>query len=382
MVDAIVLGVGGVGAAALYALAKRGLNVLGIDQHQPPHSFGSSHGDTRIIRKSYFEHPSYVPLLQQAYSLWKSLEQHSNQHLYHATGLLEVGPSEGAVIQGVLRSAKEHQLPIERMSMGEAERRFPGIRGNPQWEVILENDAGYLLVERCIQTQMDLARSLGATVLTNTCVTDWSADHHCVRVQTPTDTFIAKKLILCAGPWSARVLQEYKVPLKVLHKHLYWYQPQPHHYLQSSGFPCFFYDTPDGYYYGFPQRDSHGLKVARHSGGIPASQIDGLHPSDPDDQCLVESFLHAYMPHAAPTPNSNSLVQSKGCYYTMTPDEHFIVGTLPDHHLVYLIAGLSGHGFKFTSVLGELAAQFVADETPNVNLDFLKLSRFSLPNQR
>ena len=143
MVDAIVLGVGGVGAAALYALAKRGLRVLGIDQHQPPHPFGSSHGDTRIIRKSYFEHPSYVPLLKHAYSLWKSLEQHSNKQLYFPTGLLEIGPSDGTVIQGVLRSANEHQLPIERMSMRQAERDFPGIQGDPQWEVILEKDAGY-----------------------------------------------------------------------------------------------------------------------------------------------------------------------------------------------------------------------------------------------
>lgn len=380
MVDAIVLGVGGVGAAALYALAKRGLNVLGIDQHQPPHPFGSSHGDTRIIRKSYFEHPSYVPLLQQAYSLWKSLEQHSNKQLYFPTGLLEIGPGDGPVIQGVLRSADEHQLPIERMSMRQAEREFPGIRGNPQWEAILEKDAGYLLVERCIQTQMDLARSLGATILTNTCVTHWSADKNCVSVQTSSETYTARKLILCAGPWSARALQELNLPLQVLHKYLYWYETQPHHYLQSIGFPCFFFDTPEGYYYGFPQRDSLGLKVARHSGGAPTSQVDGIHPPDLDDQRHVESFLHSYMPHAAPLPNSHSLVQSKGCYYTMTPDEHFIVDTLPDNHRVYLIAGLSGHGFKFTSVLGELAAQFVSEESPNINLDFLKLSRFS-PSQ-
>lgn len=380
MVDAIVLGVGGVGAAALYALAKRGLRVLGIDQHQPPHPFGSSHGDTRIIRKSYFEHPSYVPLLQHAYSLWKSLEQHSNKQLYFPTGLLEIGPSDGTVIQGVLRSANEHQLPIERMSMRQAERDFPGIQGDPQWEVILEKDAGYLLVEQCIQTQMDLARSLGATILTNTPVTHWSADKNCVSVQTPTDTFIAKKLILCAGPWSARALHELNLPLQVLHKYLYWYQPNQRHYQQSQGFPCFFFDTPEGYFYGFPQRDSLGLKVARHSGGVPTSQVDGTHPPDLDDQRSIESFLHSYMPQAAPSPNANSLVQSKGCYYTMTPDEHFIVDTLPDNNLVYLIAGLSGHGFKFTSALGELAAQFVSEESPNINLDFLKLSRFS-PSQ-
>lgn len=378
MFDVIVVGLGGVGSATCYALAKKGLKVLGIDQHQPPHGFGSSHGDTRIIRKSYFEHPSYVPLLKSAYSLWQEIESRSQTQLYYPTGLLEIGPGDGDVIQGILRSAAEHHLPIDKWSMQKAQERYPGIGGDPNWQAVFERDAGYLLVEKCIATYLSQAEQLGATLRYHQKMISWAGESHGVQVRLQHETIHAKKLVLCAGPWAQQALATYDLPLKVLRKHMYWYRCDTQDYLQSHGFPCFFFDTPDGYFYGFPEHGAYGLKVARHSGGTPVEQVDGTHDRDQEDQQLVEEFLSQYLPNVlGPQANPSALTRWSGCYYTMTPDENFIVDRLPDYPQVVVIAGLSGHGFKFTSVLGEIASHLAMETDCGLDIDFLGINRYS-----
>ena len=375
--DTIVLGLGGVGSSAAFALAKRGCRVLGIDQFSPPHPFGSSHGETRIIRKSYFEHPAYVPLLRRAYNLWTGLELRSGARLYFPTGLLEIGPADGVVIPGVLRSASEFNLPIERHTMPEAMARYPGLQGNESWTVIFEKDAGYLLVEECVKAHLDCATKLGATLLTQQKVIGWDADGKGVMVRTHSNEYRADRLIVAAGPWAGALLSRIGFPLQVLHKHVYWYETKHASYRQADGFPCFFFETPTGHFYGFPERDALGLKIARHSGGQKVqSEIDGAHAKNQEDQVAVESFLSDNLPQT-----SRHLTRWSGCYYTMTPDEHFIVDTLPDIPQVTVVAGLSGHGFKFTSVLGELAADLAMSEQIPFDLSFLKLARFSNTGQ-
>lgn len=370
--DAIVVGLGGVGSAAAFALAKRGQRVVGIDQFSPPHNRGSSHGETRIIRKSYFEHPSYVPLLCRAYDLWRELESRTGKRLYHATGLLEIGPANGVVIPGVLASAAQFDLPIEQMTMSEARVLYPALQGDDSWSVILEKDAGYLNVEACVQAQLRCAAELGAELVMDQKVVGWASDGKGVSVRTRDQVYRADKLILTAGPWASELLSQFHLPLTVLHKHLYWYEPNDNAYCEEDGFPCFFYETPAGHFYGFPKRDALGLKIARHSGGETAdSEIDGVHQRNHADQSAVEAFLGAQLPLV-----SLRMTHWAGCYYTMTPDEHFIIDTLPNLPQVTIVAGLSGHGFKFTSVLGELAADLATDQCISTNLSFLQLSRF------
>ena len=370
--DVIVLGLGGVGSAAAFALAKRGQRVLGIDQFSPPHHRGSSHGETRIIRKSYFEHPSYVPLLCRAYDLWRELESRTGTQLYHSTGLLEIGPSDGVVIPGVLRSASQFDLPIEQLTMAEAMYRYPSLRGDDSWSVILEKDAGYLNVEACVRGHLGCAADLGAELVMDQKVVGWEGDKRAVLVRTQNEVYRADKLILAAGPWAGELLSQFRIPLKVLHKHLYWYETNDDAYCEKEGFPCFFYETPTGHFYGFPKRDALGLKIARHSGGEAAdSEIDGGHEKNAGDQAAVEAFLEASLPEV-----SRRMTRWTGCYYTMTPDENFIIDTLPDLPQVSFVAGLSGHGFKFTSVLGELAADLATDQRLPPNLSFLQLARF------
>ncbi len=371
--DVIVVGLGGVGSAAAFSLAERGYRVLGLDQFSPPHSRGSSHGETRIIRKSYFEHLDYVPLLCRAYELWHELESRSERRLYHPTGLLEIGPYDGIVIPGVLKSAGQFDLPIERLTMREAKNNYPGLHGDDSWSVVLEKDAGYLNVEECVQAHLDSAARLGGTLAVNQKVLGWEPNGAGVRVRTQGEDFLADKLILAAGPWAGEMLSQLKIPLQVLHKHLYWFEVENDSYREANGFPCFFYETPTGFFYGFPQRDALGLKIARHSGGeLARSVIDGNHERNGEDESAVDSFLAKNLPEV-----SKRMTRWSGCYYTMTPDEHFIVDRLPNYPQVTIVAGLSGHGFKFTSVLGELAAELAMERPISVGLDFLRLSRFS-----
>ncbi|HUP80036.1 MAG TPA: N-methyl-L-tryptophan oxidase [Pirellula sp.] len=378
MYDVIVLGLGGVGSATAYALAKQGHCVLGIDQFSPPHNRGSSHGETRIIRKSYFEHPSYVPLLCRAYDLWRELESRTSTRLYYATGLLEIGPADGIVIPGVLRSAAQFELPIERLTMAEATYRYPNLHGDDSWSVILEEDAGYLKVEACVQAHLESAAALGAELVFEQKVIGWEGDGSGVLVRTSDRVYRASKLILTAGPWAGELLRGFNIPLRVLHKHLYWYETNNHSYREVDGFPCFFYETPAGHFYGFPELDALGMKIARHSGGESVeSSVDGVHQRNAEDQLAVESFLGANLPDV-----SRRMSKWSGCYYTMTPDENFIIDTLPQLPQVIIVAGLSGHGFKFTSVLGELAASLATQQLLLANLKFLQLSRFMEPTVR
>ena len=368
--DVIVIGLGGVGSAAIWQLAAEGYRVLGIDRYAPPHPRGSSHGQTRIIRKAYFEHPDYVPLLLRAYQLWHQLQTDAARQLYFPTGLLQVGPATGEVLTGVRRSAAAYDLPIAILTMADASA-LPGISGQADWQAVFEVDAGYLLVEQCVEAHLQLARQRGAAWLTGQTVRGWSADGHAVQVTTDQQTYRAAAVILAAGPWAGEALQSYRLPLKILRKHMYWY-PAPASYQSARGFPCFFFDAPAGYFYGFPDQAGQGLKVARPSGGAALPRVDGAeHPEDVQDRLAVEEFLKNCLPSVR-----RAAAGWQGCYYTMTPDQHFIVDRLPDASSVVVVAGLSGHGFKFTSVLGQVAARLATDRAPEVPIEFLSLRRF------
>ncbi|MEL6108517.1 MAG: N-methyl-L-tryptophan oxidase, partial [Planctomycetota bacterium] len=291
--DAIVVGLGGVGSATLYQLAARGLKVLGIDQYTPPHPHGSSHGQTRVFRTAYFEHPSYVPLLRRAADLWRETERRCDSKLYHETGLLEVGPSDGVVIPGIMRSATEFNLPLETMSMSEAKTRFPGIEGDESWTAVIEQQAGYLAIEACVDGHLTLAKQFGAVVRLGATVDRWQTDGAGVNVTVEGEHIAAERIVLAGGPWSAVWLERYGVALSVVRKHMYWYRVQERNYHQDAGFPCYFFETPAGFFYGTPALDELGLKVARHSGGEAIASLEPVHSRDTTDQRLCESFLRS-----------------------------------------------------------------------------------------
>jgi sarcosine oxidase len=200
--DCIVLGVGGFGSGAFYHLAKRGVRVLGIEQFGVAHDLGSSHGETRIIRQAYFEHPNYVPLAKRAYDLWRVLESETGARLMNLSGVLLAGPPAGVALGGAKTSAQQHGLALEELTPREAEARFPGLRFAEDFSIVHEPDAGYLFVERCVEAHITQAQKLGGVLKTFESVLDWSSDGRTVRVRTHQAEYEAASLVITAGPWA------------------------------------------------------------------------------------------------------------------------------------------------------------------------------------
>lgn len=369
--DVIVVGTGGVGSAALFHIAQRGHRVLGLDQFPGGHDRGSSHGQTRIIRQAYFEHPGYVPLLRRAYELWSQLEQQVEQRLYHKVGLIEVGPPGGIMLPGVLESSRRHGLAIERLTPRDVAARYRGFRVPAGYEAVFEQDAGYLLVQRCVLAHLAAAQQHGAELKTDRAVRGWRRDGTNVVVQTDSESWSASRLIITAGAWASQLLSDLKISLRVLRKHLHWYACQSELYRQERGCPVFFYEVEEGFYYGFPQIDDQGVKVAEHHGGSPIDDPLRVDQSvDVLERARVERFVGAHLNEVSLTPTHHAV-----CLYTMSPDEHFIVDRHPELEQVAFAAGLSGHGFKFAGVLGEALADLACDGKTSLPIGFLSCER-------
>ncbi len=369
--DVIVLGTGGVGSAAAFHLARRGLRVLGLDRFPGGHDQGSSHGQSRIIRKAYFEHPSYVPLLQRAYTLWRELEAIHGKQLLWESGLIEIGPPDGVVIPGVRQSTAEHQLDVVELAPKDFEQTYRGFRLPPGADAVFEREAGFLLVEDCVLAHLSAAADAGAEFHSGQEVIAWNATAGGVTVQTTTTRWHARKLVITAGAWARDLLRSLRIPLDVRRQHLHWFACDATRYHQQHGCPAFFYETGEGFFYGFPQIDERGLKVAAHGGGtLIQDPLRDDKSVDPAERARVERFLRRHLPGVDLRPLDHAV-----CYYTNSADDHFIVDRHPRHHDVSFAAGLSGHGFKFASVLGEVLADLTLHGQTSLPIDFLACDR-------
>jgi sarcosine oxidase len=369
--DAIVLGVGGMGSAALFELARRGRRVLGLEQFTPGHDRGSSHGQTRVIRKAYYEHPDYVPLLRRAYERWYDLEQRGGRRLFVECGCLSVGPPGGELVAGVRRAADEHHLPVEPLSAAELRRRFPPFRFGDDVAAVLERDAGFLYVEECVRAHADEARRLGAELRPDEPAVSWEAVPGGVVVRTAKGAYAADRLVITAGAWAGRVLAGLGLPLTVLRKVLLWVGTSTPTALRRDLFPIYMAETPGGFFYGFPMIDGLGHKVARHDGGDPVAdpaRVERTVTAADAGDCLA--FLRAHLPAVA-----GPVRHGQVCLYTVTPDHHFVIDRHPEHPQVVLAAGFSGHGFKFASVVGEVLADLAENGRTDLPVGMFGLGR-------
>ena len=272
--DCIVIGFGGVGSAALREAAKKGWTVLGIDQFGPAHDRGSSHGQTRIIRRAYFEHPSYVPLANCAFEMWDELNKRHRtsidvKELITKVGLLQIGRPDSDVIQGVLNSAQLHDLKVEQFTPDEIQRRLPLFKIADNHIGLFEPDAAFLRVELCVAAMVNQAVKHGAEICSNATVSRWSVeDNGDVRVSTDQGEFTAKRLIISAGAWSAELLPDLDLGLTVVQKQQHWFQLDSVDQRIENEFPCFLLEQDNGEcFYGFPEIDYLGMKICEHSGG-------------------------------------------------------------------------------------------------------------------
>jgi sarcosine oxidase len=350
--DVIVLGVGGMGAAACFELARRGRRALGLEQFPLVHSRGSSHGHTRIIRTAYAEHPDYVPLLRRAFGKWYDLEQLTGWHLLTHCPCLNAGWRGSEHVEGVRESVRRHRLEAEYLTGDEINSRFPAFRLPPDYHGVLEQQSGFLYVENCVRAFIDSAVSHGAEVRAEEPVRGWEAVGGSVEVTTDRGTYRAAKLVVTAGAWATKLLADLGVPLAVMRQTLLWFDAgvNPERFRRDR-FPIFIADTPDAAFYGLPAIDPRGVKVATHYGAAELPSPDGVDwEVTPGDAAAVRPLLDEYL------PGLGAFASGQVCMYTVTPDRHFVIDLHPRHPQVAVACGFSGHGFKFAPVVGEVLA--------------------------
>lgn len=370
--DVIVAGVGGMGSATIFELARRGLRVLGIEQFDLVHVLGSSHGHTRVIRKAYYEHPNYVPLLHRAYERWYDLEQQTGKRLLVECGCLNIGPESSELIQGVRHACAEHKLPVEQLAAADIRRRYPPLQFDEPYVGILEREAGFLYVEECVRAHIEAGSRFGATIRPNETVIQWTCSGGGVSVETDRDTYHAGRLVITAGPWATNLLAQLRVPLTVMRQVPHWFGTTDDAWFRRDRFPIYMADTPGGYYYGVPVIDANGHKIARHYGQPELSGPEHIaREVRAEDETDVRAFLSRHVP-AANGPRRHASV----CIYTLTPDRHFILDRHPEHEQIAIAAGFSGHGFKFATVVGEIMADFAESGRTAHPIDMFRLSRF------
>ncbi|MDQ0337993.1 monomeric sarcosine oxidase [Caldalkalibacillus uzonensis] len=372
--DVIIVGAGSMGIAAGYYLTKQGIKTLLIDSFNPPHHQGSHHGSTRIIRHAYGEGRQYVALALRAQELWYALEQESQQELFINTGVLGIGEVFSPFIKETIESAQTYNLPLEILKANEVQKRWPGIQIPEHYVGCLETTSGILYSEKCIQAYRDLTLENKGSLLCDTAVHDIKMYKDGVTVMTDNGTFHSDKLIVTAGAWTGKLLPELELPLQPVRKAFGWFKADESFY-DSKRFPAFFFALPDKLYYGFPSIDGSGVKLGRHDGGqsVDPDQINRTFGADDSDESDLRSFLETFMPHA-----SGALIDGKICIYTKTPDEHFIIDQHPEHDHVMIAAGFSGHGFKFSSVVGEILSEITVKGKTKHDISVFKLNRKAL----
>ena len=371
--DVAIVGLGAMGSAAADHLARRGRRVIGFDRFAPPHTLGSSHGETRIIREAYFEHPAYVPLVQRAYEGWADLERDSGQSLWLKTGGLMLGPAEGALVTGALASAHAHDLPYELLDAASVRRRFPAFAPDERWVGVWEPRAGALFPEACVAAQLARAARCGAELHTDEPALGWRAEGGGVEVTTAQGRYRAGHLVLAAGPWLAPLLEDLRLPLTVTRQPAFWFAPPVHRAAFEPGrFPVWICeDQPGRFTYGFPVLEDR-IKLARHLEGERVDPDRVRRETDVPEEQQVLVAARRFLPGLEGPARSRSV-----CLYTCTPDGHFIVDRHPAHPQVTVVSACTGHGFKFASAIGGVLADLVLEHDPGFDLSLFALTRFA-----
>lgn len=372
--DTIVLGLGGMGSAVAAHTAARGRRVLGLERFGPAHARGSSHGESRIIRQAYFESPDYVPLLRRAYELWDALEARTEMKLRAQTGGLFVGRPETTVVAGTLESARRWDLAHEVYDAADLRRAFPMVTPLDDEVGVYEAVAGALFPEPGVHAHLLAAAADGAELRFGVHATRWEADDAGVRVTLDDGTHAdARRLAICAGPWFGRIAADLDIPLRVERKVQFWFAPLDHAAVTPAHLPIYAVQR-DGaeMFYGFPDFGG-GAKVAHHGRG------DGADPDALDRNVGEAEIAYAHAALASFVPAAaGAFLRADPCMYTLTPDEHFVIGLHPRHANVVVAGGFSGHGYKFTPVVGEIVAALLDGDDPGFALDLFSPTRFAL----
>jgi sarcosine oxidase len=375
--DVIVIGVGGMGSAACWQLAKRGKKVLGLERFDIPHAMGSSHGVTRIIRLPYYEHPSYVPLLLRSYELWREAEQATGEKLLITTGSIDGGPEDDELFQGALNSARTHRLAHDVLTGTQVNERFPGYRLPSNSRFVFQPEGGFIASERAIVAHVRAAQAAGATIQAQERVVRWEAtpSGDGVVVYTAKGRYEAERLVITAGAWIGELaapLAGRAIPERQV---LAWLQPHKPELFTPERFPVFNLQVEEGRYYGLPVYEVPGFKFGHYHHRGETMAADALRREvDDADEALLRQFSARYFPEG-----NGPTMALRACMFTNTADEHFVLDHHPDHSQVVLASPCSGHGYKVCSVIGEVLADLATgDGTTRHDIGFLRLDRAAL----
>lgn len=379
--DAVVLGLGSMGSSALFYLSQQGLQVLGIDQFTPPHEFGSHTGQSRIIRKAYFEHPDYVPLLERAYANWKFIENLASTKLYFETGFFYAATPDSALLNGVRQSALLYNIPL-LTSQDQIQKQYgiDSIYIPNHFETLLEPEAGFLKPEACIETYCREAVKRNATIVTNEKIISWNKVNDLFYISTTQATYRARKLVITTGAWTSSLIPQTKATLRVTRQCVIWVQPSHPERFQLGNFPCWTIadEQHPGIFYGFPilnEKDfgkPTGLKFAHHAPGETFNPENPIPLNSQQETEKLKSIFHRYFHERI-----EEVLAVKSCLYTYSPDENFIIDFLHNDRDAVFACGFSGHGFKFASVVGEILSDLVVNGRTSQPIDFLRLKRFN-----
>lgn len=379
--DAAVVGLGTMGTFVCREFARRRVSVIGFDQFNPPHDRGSHTGDTRVFRTAYAEHPDYVPLAQRAGALWDQLGAEEGTTLLHRTGMLSIGEPDNSLIAGTMASATAHHLKLDSLSPDDIRARFPAFRLRAGWSALFEPVAGWIDVDASLRAGLRQAEDAGAELHTNAKLEDWRWTGSAFELRTTDGSFSARHLVVTAGAWAGRILQTLNLPLTVVRKLLVWVRPERPENFTPDVFPVF--ASADEFFYGFPNLHDGGVKLAIHwSGGEPSADPDTgpTQPTHEDIRPVLEAAAQLLPTLAGQLPDAFSrVVNTKTCFYTMTPDEHFIIDSHPHAPNLVFAAGFSGHGFKFAPAIGEALVDLALRGTSSLPIEFLSLKRLTTP---
>lgn len=382
--DLIVVGLGAMGSAALYQASKRGARALGIDRFDPPHTMGSSHGDTRITRQAIGEGEMYMPFIRRSNDIWRELEAAAGQELFLESGGLIIAPQSDAAsfhVQGnfvalTVAIAEKYGIPHEVLGAEDIKRRFPMLKPRSVDRAYYEPGAGVLRPQRCIQTQLDLANEAGAAIRRNERMIRFQADARGVTVITEQGSYRADKLILSTGAWIGDLLPEsYRAGIRVCRQVIYWFKADDLRafYPENCPFVIWIGDRLEDFWSTFPApRDGpRGVKL------VTEQYHSSTHADAINRQVSAAETADMYHRLTAPRLKGlrENLIQAEVCMYTVTADEHFVIDRHPGSARVLIASPCSGHGFKHSAAVGETLAQLALDGGSETDISAFALAR-------